>query len=264
MNLQSIMHGKIAAPFRLLLHGIEGVGKSTFAAASPSPIFIQTEDGLGQIDVPRFPLCESFRDVIECLDSLDDKHEFKTVIIDSLDWLQKLAERELLATKFKSKDHSITTTLVDVAAYYAGYKSLVPLFGEVINRLEILRKRGMNVVTIAHSKIGKINDPNGNSYDEFAPRLYKDINATMREWHDIIAFAHYRVFAAQEVEQKAFGKSTKTVAKLAKEGGTNRMLTLANSVAYASKCRYSLPDTMPLDGDAFFAEIWNQIHGTTE
>ena len=47
-------------PFRLLIHGSEGVEKSTFASNVPDPVFIQTEGGLAQIDVPKFPLAESF------------------------------------------------------------------------------------------------------------------------------------------------------------------------------------------------------------
>ena len=64
MALSNIIHGIQAEPFRVLIHGLEGLGKTTFAAQAPDPIFIQTEDGLGQIDVPRFPLAESFDSVI--------------------------------------------------------------------------------------------------------------------------------------------------------------------------------------------------------
>jgi predicted kinase len=54
----------------LLIHGNEGAGKSTFSAQAPDPVFIQTEDGLGQIDVPKFPLAESFDLVVDNLNAL--------------------------------------------------------------------------------------------------------------------------------------------------------------------------------------------------
>jgi hypothetical protein len=50
-----------------MIYGAEGVGKSSFAALAPSPIFIQTEDGLGEIDTSRFPLCKTFDEVIQQL-----------------------------------------------------------------------------------------------------------------------------------------------------------------------------------------------------
>ncbi|MFV1966495.1 MAG: AAA family ATPase, partial [Pirellulaceae bacterium] len=47
--LSRIERGRTPMPPRILTYGIEGIGKSTFASESPQPIFIQTEDGPGQI-----------------------------------------------------------------------------------------------------------------------------------------------------------------------------------------------------------------------
>ena len=41
---------------RVIVYGESGLGKTTFATSAPNPIVIQTEDGLGEIDVPCFPL----------------------------------------------------------------------------------------------------------------------------------------------------------------------------------------------------------------
>ncbi|MFY8072564.1 MAG: AAA family ATPase, partial [Pirellula sp.] len=46
--------GKAHLPPRILVYGTEGVGKSSLAATTPKPIFIQTEDGLGEVDCDRF------------------------------------------------------------------------------------------------------------------------------------------------------------------------------------------------------------------
>ena len=46
MNLlETITTGKAQMPPRLMIYGAEGVGKSSFAASAPKPIFVQTEDG---------------------------------------------------------------------------------------------------------------------------------------------------------------------------------------------------------------------------
>ena len=47
--LDTIQSGREARPPRLLVYGQEGIGKSSFAASAPGAIFIQTEDGLGEI-----------------------------------------------------------------------------------------------------------------------------------------------------------------------------------------------------------------------
>ena len=59
ISLDDIKHGGDMKPPRILLYGVEGVGKTTFAACAPAPIFIRTEDGLGELEVPAFPLDRS-------------------------------------------------------------------------------------------------------------------------------------------------------------------------------------------------------------
>ena len=57
--LKSIQRGKQPLPPRLVLYGTEGIGKSTFGSQCPAPVFIQTEDGLAEIDCDKFPLATS-------------------------------------------------------------------------------------------------------------------------------------------------------------------------------------------------------------
>ena len=49
-QLARIQRGRTPMPPRILIYGTEGIGKSTFASESPKPIFLQTEDGLGEIE----------------------------------------------------------------------------------------------------------------------------------------------------------------------------------------------------------------------
>ena len=39
---------------RILIHGVAGVGKTTFAAKSDRLVIVATEEGLGTLDVPHF------------------------------------------------------------------------------------------------------------------------------------------------------------------------------------------------------------------
>ena len=66
MNLlETITTGKAQQPPRIMIYGSEGVGKSTFAASAPKPVFVQTEDGLSEIDCAKFPLCTSYAEVVD-------------------------------------------------------------------------------------------------------------------------------------------------------------------------------------------------------
>jgi len=71
------------SPPRLLIYGTEGIGKSTTAAQTPNPIFIQTEDGFDQIDCASFPVATTFAEVKKSLTALiHGEHDFESVIID--------------------------------------------------------------------------------------------------------------------------------------------------------------------------------------
>ena len=89
--IETIQRGKTPMPPRLMLYGTEGIGKSTLASHAPKPIFVQTEDGLGEIACEKFPLAGSVADVLAALAELNAaEHPYQTVVVDSLDWLERL------------------------------------------------------------------------------------------------------------------------------------------------------------------------------
>ena len=257
MTLTSIIRGIQPEPFRLLIHGTEGIGKSTFAAQAPDPIFVSTEDGVGRIDVAKFPVAQSFTEVVDNLDSLlTEKHSYQTVVVDSVDWLEKLAVHKVLEG-FKDK---VSLAEID---YGKGYAMLVPLFETIIDRLNQLRReRKMNCVLVAHTKMEKVEDPSGTSYDQYAPRLDKRINGMIKEWSDIIGFATHAIVK----EEKKEGFDKRTIAKSIKDkDGNDRILFLESNPAIVAKSRYTaLPAKMPLDGEAFFSALWNIIYPPTK
>ena len=90
-DLKSISRNDATLAPRIMLYGVEGIGKSTFAAYSPKPIFILTEDGLGSLPAQHFPLAKNVASVMAAITTLyDEKHDYKTVVLDSLDWLEAM------------------------------------------------------------------------------------------------------------------------------------------------------------------------------
>ena len=47
VNFDSLRSTTALTPPRILLHGVAGIGKTTFAAGADEPVFLCTEDGLG-------------------------------------------------------------------------------------------------------------------------------------------------------------------------------------------------------------------------
>ena len=91
--LNTIVTGRKKLPLNIMLYGVHGIGKTTLATQTPSPIFIGSEEN-DEIEAARFPKVESWGMLKEQLKALaTEKHDFKTVVIDSLDMLQQVCEK---------------------------------------------------------------------------------------------------------------------------------------------------------------------------
>ncbi|MFN7557986.1 MAG: ATP-binding protein, partial [bacterium] len=151
--MNHISKGRKARPRRVMLYGTHGIGKSTFGAMAEKPIFVPTEDGLADIDCESFPLARSLGEVMAALESLySGDHDYRTVVIDSLDWLERLIWGEVCA------DESVEN--IEKIGYAKGFAFAVDKWRAVLGALDALRTdRGMTVVLIAHAKIEKFENP---------------------------------------------------------------------------------------------------------
>ena len=224
--IDTIQKGKRQMPPRLLIYGIEGIGKSTLAAQSPHPIFISTEDGIDRIDCDSFPLCRSYEEMLADIKSLkEEKHDYQTLVIDSLDWAEKLVFAHV-CKQFGAKNIEKAD-----GGYQRGYEHALSYWDQMIDTMRPLREeKGMITILLAHAKIEKHNDPESAEFDRFSPKLHKKANALWSEWCDAILLAT-REFGAARGE---------------KSGG-KRILRCIPSATCSAKNRYNLPEIMPLE-----------------
>jgi len=185
----------------MLIYGTEGVGKSSLAAHALNPIFVQTEVGLGEINCHKFPLATSFCDVQAALAELhNEKHDFQTIVIDSLDWLERLIWDAIC------QDYGGVKSIEKVdGGYGKGYVYALTYWRQFLDRLVALHKeQSMAVILIAHAKVEKFEDPESSPYDRYSPRLHKHAAALITEWCDAVVFAT-RKFRTQ-TEEAGFGR----------------------------------------------------------
>lgn len=168
-----VQRGRTPRPPRLLVYGTPGIGKSTFGSRAPKPVFVPTEDGLDEIDCAKFPTAGSIDEVLATIAELrTQEHEFETVVLDSLDWLERLIW-DRVCTEFSVKNIEKAD-----GGYARGYTHALTHWREVIDQLSLLRsQRGMVVVLIAHAKVEKFEDPEAPPYDRYSPRLHKHASA---------------------------------------------------------------------------------------
>jgi hypothetical protein len=237
MTLASIKKDIGPRPDRILLVGTEGVGKTTFAADAPNPIFICAEDGLPPVlgSVPRFPEPTGLSDVLEAVRVLiREEHGYGTLVIDTLDWLEPLIWHELCTRNGWLDAHG--TPDIEKPGYGKGYVAATEDWRKLLSALDILRERkSMEVILLAHAAIKMFQNPAGNDYSRYESKLHKGAAALVREWTDVNLFAVHEEFV-REVKGKAKGVST-----------GRRVIHTERTAAWDAKNRYALPSELPLN-----------------
>ena len=93
-----IITGKIASPKKVLIYGPEGIGKSTFAAQFPEPVFIDTEGSTKDMDVARFEKASSWQMLMDQIRYVrQNPTTCRTLVIDTVDWAEQMCVADLCA-----------------------------------------------------------------------------------------------------------------------------------------------------------------------
>lgn len=239
--LSEITSGRERRPRRVMLYGTQGIGKSTWAAQAPKPIFLPTEDGLGEIDCEKFPKAKTFEEVMGRLAELyTEKHPYRSLSVDSLDWLERLIWVEVC------KENGVKS--IDAIGYGKGYGFAMTLWNDFLTGLSALRdEKGMTIILIAHARIERFENPETDAYDRYTPRLHKTAAHLIQEWCDEVLFASYRVLTRQAGD--GLHKKVKGI------GTGERIIRTVERPAHQAKNRLGLPDELPLAWEAFAAYI---------
>jgi len=236
VGLQQVTKGKIKEPYLVLIYGTDGVGKSTFAAGAPNSIFIGVERGTNQLDVARFPEPKHWTHVNSFLEELlNDEHEYKTLVIDSIDWLEAMLYRHICG------EYNVKSIEKAAGGYGKGYIVALEKFRELNVKLNKIRtERGMNIVLICHAEPVNFQDPQEQeAYHRYELKLNKKVSALYREYVDAVLFANFEtLIKTDEGRTKALSDGT-------------RIIHTERRAGFDAKNRYGLPFTLDLSWQAF-------------
>lgn len=227
---------------RVVAYGSDGVGKTTFAAGFPRPVFICSELGLkervaAEYGVAVLPQPKSYGDVVDLAwSAAKEEHDFETIVIDTIDWVEGILFQSI-CEKYRAQ------SIEEVGGgYQKGYTHAIEEWRRLLAALDACWKRGMHVVGLAHAKQYTINNPSGDDYDTYDLKLWQGRNANAaslwREWADDVLFMTFTVKSARLPGEK----KSKAV-----DMGDARFMRTVHNVAYEAKNRSSLPDPMPID-----------------
>mgnify|MGYP000091919631 CR=1 FL=1 len=226
MNITS---GIIEDAQRVIVYGPEGIGKSTFASKFPGAIFIDTEGSTKRLNVKRFDKPSSWTMLLEEVKYVRDHPELcMTLVIDTADWAEQLASNHICSVNHKQS--------IEDFGYGKGYTKLYEEFGRLLDLLNEVISKGINVVLTAHAKMRKFEQPDElGAYDRWEMKLSAKTAPLVKEWADMVLFANYKTFAVKTENGKTKG-----------QGGERRMYT-THHPCWDAKNRFGLPGEMPFD-----------------
>ena len=233
-----IVKGIEVKPQIIMLSGVPGVGKSTFAANAPDAIFIQLEEGVSHLDVHKTKLLSSWTEFKDALRWLSvSEHSYRWIVIDTATRLQDLIDAHVCA------ENGVDT--LSKIPYGKGPAFTQPYWLEVMKMLRHLRdNRGLNTMLVSHVELKPCQDPETETYDKYGPALHKNVSAFMVQECDAVLFARYHV-RTKEVD-KGFNRTEVKAIRNAP-----RVLRCCDSPTAIAKNRFGMPDEIALDWNEF-------------
>lgn len=242
----NITKGKIiGSAKKVLLYGPEGIGKSTFASQFPDPLFIDTEGSTKELDIARFDAPSSWQMLLDEVHYvIANRDVCKTLVIDTIDWAERLCIEHVCASKQFSS--------IEDPGYGKGYTYVREEFGRLMNLLTDVIDAGVNVVLTAHAALRKFEQPDEmGAYDRWALKLIDSpktsVSAMVKEWADMVLFANYKTIVVADAKTK----------KNKAQGGARVMYT-THHTCWDAKNRFGLPDEVPFEYDVIariFADV---------
>lgn len=228
-----IISGKIIKPQKVVIYGPEGIGKSTFAAQFPKPLFIDTEGSTSHLEVDRLSRPTSWQMLKQYIKDLKgDTMGYHTLVIDTADWAERLCEEAVCQSNGKVG--------IEDFGYGKGYTYVKEEFGRLLDSLSDLIDAGMNVVLTAHSIIRKFELPEETgAYDRYELKLGQKAGnqcaALAKEWADMVLFVNYKEIVITTKDNKK------------KVSGGKRVMYAAHNPCWDAKNRHGLAEELPFD-----------------
>ena len=241
-TLSSITSKGNNLPARIIVHSIEGWGKTSLGAMFPDPVFLQArgETGLETLidsaqlpETPHFPETMTWQKVMDnTQDLLTGPHNYKTYVLDTANGLERLCHESVCRRDYRGKWGKD-----GFASYQEGFGVALDEWRELLTLLDRLRAdRGIRIILLSHTKIFPFKNPEGPDYDRYTPDLHHKTWGLTARWSDVILFGNYFVKvqkASVNAPESQRGKG---------KGGTARVVYTRRSAAYDAKNRHGLPE----------------------
>lgn len=224
----SITSGRVNRPQKIVIYGAEGIGKTTLAAQTPDPVFIDTEGGTAHLDLRRTQKPRDWEELIALVREIAGSPDLcRTLVIDTADWAEAMCV-EAVCRKYNQDG-------IESFGYGKGYSYLAEEFARLLAACDEVIRSGKHVVITAHAKMRKqeLPDEQG-AFDRWELKLSKQTAPLLKEWADALLFLNYRTLVIA------------TDANTRKAQGGKRVIYTSHHPCWDAKNRHNLPEEIDL------------------
>lgn len=222
--------------YTILLYGEPKIGKSTFASKFDKPLFLATEPGLNALETFQIPIASWENFLESCKLLATTKHDYKTVIIDTVDNLVKFCAEYMLGKHDATHESDM--------GYGKGYDIVA---NELLRALTKLGQLPPGLVMISHAETKEIKTRT-TSIHKTMPTLSNKYRKIVLGMADLILYAHTVQRVNEETRRPEESRVLETRAAEAYEAGNRTMAA-------------HLPATIPFDYQAFKTAWDNKKEG---
>lgn len=193
----NIIEGRVQRPQKVVLYGTEGIGKTSLAAQTPGPLFIDTEGGTAHLNVRRLQKPETWDELISLIKEVAATPDVcKTLVLDTADWAEQMAI-EYICQKFKQPG-------LESFGYGKGYTYLSEEFSRLLAACDEVIASGKNVVITAHARQRRVELPDETGgFDVWGLKLSKQSAPLLKEWPDDLLFLNYKTLVISDLQSAA-------------------------------------------------------------
>lgn len=224
----NITSGRVTRPQKIVIYGAEGIGKTTLAAQTPDPVFIDTEGGTAHLDVRRTQKPADWEELVDLVKEVAATPDIcKTLVIDTADWAEAMCV-DFICKKYKQPG-------IEAFGYGKGYSYLMEEFSHLLLACNEVILSGKNVVITAHAKMRKqeLPDEQG-AFDRWELKLSKQTAPLLKEWPDALLFLNFKTLVVA------------TDSNTHKAQGGKRVIFTSHHPCWDAKNRHNLPEELDL------------------
>lgn len=182
---------------KTMIYGLAGVGKTTLASQLDSPLFIDMEGGCSTLNVARTPTISYYAAAKKVIDEIVSNPKeyatYKTIVIDSIDWLCRKAEEHASGVVSVVDGQLVEDMSATIGKANGGYgnggKQLENhVRAELFPRLDKLVAAGFAVCLIAHADQKDLMDAEGFRVSKISPAIAERVMEPIVQWCDNVFY----------------------------------------------------------------------------